>query len=108
MIKTEKEYEKALARLEQLFQLKVPDENEELNELSDLIEEYENKHYPIDLPDPIAAINFRVEQMGYTEDELERYLGKDYRDILNGKKELTEEIKEVLINEWGISKEVLN
>ncbi|WP_121966633.1 type II toxin-antitoxin system HigA family antitoxin [Myroides sp. N17-2] len=68
VIKTEKEYEDALTRLELIFDA-VPgtDAGDEVESLSILVEKYENEHYPIDLPDPIEAIKFRMEQLGYSQ-----------------------------------------
>ncbi len=67
-IKTEKDYQDALIRLETIFDAKVgTPEGDELEILGILIERYESEHFPIDLPDPIEAIKFRMEQMGYTQ-----------------------------------------
>lgn len=65
IIKTEEEYNQALARLELIFDAEVgTPEGDELELLSLLIDNYEKIHYPIDLPDPIEAIKFRMEQLG--------------------------------------------
>lgn len=73
VIKTEKEYEDVLARLELIFDA-VPgtDEGDEVESLSILVEKYENEHYPIDLPDPIEAIKFRKQQLGDSQGDVIR------------------------------------
>lgn len=63
-IKSEQDYEVALERLEVIFDaLPGTEESDELEILGMLIEKYEKEHYPMDLPDPIEAIKFRMEQM---------------------------------------------
>jgi HTH-type transcriptional regulator/antitoxin HigA len=65
IIHTKKEYEAALQRMEHIFDAKMgTPEGEEADELSMLIKNYEDIHYPIDKPDPQAAIQFRMEQLG--------------------------------------------
>ena len=65
-IKTEKDYQMALERLEVVFDAKSGSaEGDELELLGILISQYENEHFPIDLPDPIEAIKFRMEQLDY-------------------------------------------
>lgn len=73
-IKTEDEFEKALSRIEKLMDT-APDTPEmvELERLTALVERYEDEHYPMRPPDPVAAIKFRMEQLGLTpEDPPER------------------------------------
>lgn len=91
-IRTRKDYQKALDRLEVIFDAKKgTDEGDELEILGILIEQYENQHFPIDLPDPIEAIKFRMEQMGYTQTDLARVVGLKSRasEILNRKRKLS-------------------
>jgi len=65
LIKTEKDYDKALSRIEQLMDAKSGTaEMNELALLTALVEMYENRHFPISRPDPIDAIKFRMEQLG--------------------------------------------
>ena len=91
LIKTEEDYEKALVRLEKIFDA-TPDspDEDEAELLSILIEKYEEKHYPIEAPDPIEAIKFRVEQMGLKKTELTEILGYKSRvsEILRKKRKL--------------------
>lgn len=64
-IRTEEDYEAALARIEEIFEAKFDSpEGKELDILVDLVELYESKHVPMGYPDPIEAIKFRMEQMG--------------------------------------------
>jgi HTH-type transcriptional regulator/antitoxin HigA len=94
-IKTKKDYTDAMKRLEAIFDAKPgAKEGDESEILVLLIENYENKHYPIDLPDPIEAIKFRMEQMGYKQKDLEEIIGYKGRvsEILNKKRKLTLEM----------------
>ena len=76
LIKTDKDYNQALERLETIFDAKKgTQEGDELELLGILIDQYENENFPIDLPDPIEAIKFRMEQMGYTQNDLARIIG---------------------------------
>ena len=67
-IKTKKDYQNALKRLELIFDSKKGSDNgDELEILGILLEKYEDEHFPIGFPDPIEAIKFRMEQMGYNQ-----------------------------------------
>ena len=95
LIKTERDYNKALKRLETIFDAKPGSSNgDELEVLGLLIEQYENEHFPIGLPDPIEAIKFRMEQMGYNQGDLAKIVGLKSRasEILNKKRKLTLEM----------------
>ena len=75
-IKSEKDYYEAMERLEVIFDAKEGSpEGDELEILGILIDQYENEHFPIDLPDPIEAIKFRMEQLGYTQSVLAKVVG---------------------------------
>lgn len=92
IIETEQEYEKALTRLESIFDAKTNSaEKKEAELLVFLVEKYEDKHYPIESPDPIEAIKFRMEQMGYKQKDLAKIVGYKSRvsEILNRKRKLT-------------------
>jgi HTH-type transcriptional regulator/antitoxin HigA len=94
-IKTEKDYRKALIRLETIFDSRPGTrDGDELDILALLIERYENEHYPIEAPDPIEAIKFRMEQMGYKQKDLEAIIGYKghVSEILNKKRKLTLEM----------------
>jgi len=92
VIKTEEEYTKALKRLEEIFHAPVDSvEGDEADLLSILIEKYENELYPIEAPDPIEAIKFRMEQMDMTKKELAEIIGYKSRvsEIFSRKRKLT-------------------
>ena len=104
-IKTEKDYNQALERLEEIFDAKKgTKEGDELELLGILIENCENEYFPIDLPDPIEAIKFRMEQLDYTQNDLTKVIGLKSRasEILNKKRKLsksfTTRIDEIINN----------
>lgn len=91
-IRNEKDYQNALNRLEDIFDAKKgTEEGDELEILSILIDRYENENFPIDMPDPIEAIKFRMEQMGMKQKDLAEVVGFKSRvsEILNKKRKLT-------------------
>ena len=92
IIKTNDQYQEALKRLELIFDSEPgTKEGEELELLALLIDNYEKIHYPIDMPDPIAAIKFRMEQLDYKAKDLADILGFRSRvtEILNKKRKLS-------------------
>jgi len=110
VIKTEAEYRSALARFEKL--LEADEEHrayDDMELLSVLIEKYEDEHYPIDPPDPIEAIKFRMEQDGLTQKDLIPYIGSRSKvsEVLSGKRELTLAMIRALNKHLGIPAEVL-
>tara|TARA_B100000809_G_scaffold101249_1_gene99814 strand:+ start:1789 stop:2157 length:369 start_codon:yes stop_codon:yes gene_type:complete len=109
-IKTEKDYDKALERLELIFDA-TPNskEGDEAEILSLLIDNYENKHYPIGPPDPIEAIKIRMEEMNLKQKDLVGVIGGKSRvsEILNKKKRLTVEMIRELERTLHISASVL-
>ena len=110
IIKTNKEYQKALERLDKIFDAKKGSaEADELELLSLLIEQYEDKHFPLNLPDPIEAIKFRMEQMGYTQTDLANAIGLKSRasEILNRKRKLTLDMIRSLNEQMNIPIELL-
>ncbi|RZL46813.1 MAG: transcriptional regulator [Pedobacter sp.] len=93
-IKTEEEYDNALAHLYELMQTDIIEGSlisDELEILSLLIKEYELVHYPVSYPNPIEAIKFRMEQMNLSENELSTLLGTRSRksEVLSGKRKLS-------------------
>lgn len=91
-IKTEQDYNQALERLNKIFHAEVDSlEGDEAEILSILIEKYEEKNYPIGMPDPIEAIKFRMEQMNMKQKDLAEIVGFTSRvsEILNKKRKLT-------------------
>ena len=109
-IKTEKDYNKALQRLEIIFDSKNGSpEGDELEVLGILIDKYENEKFPISLPDPIEAIKFRMEQMGYNQKDLANIVGLKSRasEILNRKRKLSLEMIRQLHERLHIPTDVL-
>jgi HTH-type transcriptional regulator/antitoxin HigA len=109
-IKTEEDYNEALERLEVIFD--APEnspEGDEVQILGMLIENYENEHFAIGLPDPIEAIKFRMEQMGYTQADLAGIIGLKSRasEILNRKRKLSLEMIRQLHEKMNIPTDVL-
>ena len=92
VLKTEDDYNQALKRLDEIFHAPIDSkEGDEAELLSILIEKYEDDHYPIEPPDPIEAIKFRMEQMGMTKKELAEIIGYKSRvsEIFSRKRKLT-------------------
>jgi len=110
LIKNEVDYHEALERLEVIFdaQPNTP-EGDELEVLGLLISNYENEKHPIDLPDPIEAIKFRMEQLGCTQTELAAIIGLKSRtsELLNKKRKLTLTMIRKLNKALNISTDVL-
>ena len=95
VIKSEKDYQQALKRLEVIFDAPINSpEGDEAEILSLLIEKYEEEHYPIDPPDPIEAIKFRMEQMNLSKNDLAEIIGYKSRvsEIFSRKRKLTLEM----------------
>ena len=110
VIKNDKQYNKAINRLEQIFDAKKSTrEGDELELLSLLIDKYEQEKYPIDFPDPIDAIKFRMEQLGYQQKDLVSAIGLKSRvsEILNRKRKLTLEMIRKLSTELNIPTDIL-
>ncbi|MBT8259039.1 MAG: transcriptional regulator [Flavobacteriaceae bacterium] len=109
-IKTEQDYQEALERLEVIFDAKPgSEEGDELEILSILIDKYENDNFPIDLPDPIEAIKFRMEQLNMRQKDLVEIVGFKSRvsEILNKRRKLTLEMIRSLNRSLKIPTEVL-
>ena len=91
-IKTEADHKRALKRIEAIFDAKPgTPEGDELDILATLVEKYEDEHYPIKPPDPVSAIEFRLEQLGLTRSALIEIIGSRSRvsEILNEKRPLS-------------------
>lgn len=91
-IRNDDDLQAAFRRLEGIFQAEEgTPEADEMEILVTLIEAYENTHYPIAPPDPVEAIEFRMEQQGLTPRDLEAYIGGSGRvsEVLNGKRPLS-------------------
>jgi HTH-type transcriptional regulator / antitoxin HigA len=110
VIKTEAEYSAAIEGFEALLDAQPGQPGyDERDVLAVLIERYEEEHFPIDMPDPIAAIKFRMEQSGLSQKDLVPYLGSRSRvsEVLSGKRELTLAMIRSLNKHVGIPADVL-
>lgn len=91
-IRTDVDYDAAVARITQLMGAKAGTAAaDELDVLATLVDVYESKRFPINTPDPIAVINFQIEQQGLTRKDLEPMIGSRARvsEVLTGKRALT-------------------
>mgnify|MGYP000126749610 CR=1 FL=1 len=110
LIKTEEEYKQALERLDEIFDAKIgTSESDEADVLALLIEEYENKQYPIETPDPIEAIKIRMEELGLKQKDLVGIIGGKSRvsEILNKKKKLNVDMVRTLATKLNLSARIL-
>lgn len=102
-IRNEQSYNQSLDRIEELWGAeRGTPEGDELEVLMTLVEVYEDKHYPMPPSDPVAAILFRMEQMGLRRKDLEQFLGPKSRvsDVLNRKRTLS--MKQVVNLHYGM------
>lgn len=109
-IRTEADYEAALAEIKRLWGAAAgTPEGDRLDILATLVDAYEDEHYPMDPPDPIEAIKFRMEQQGLTRKNLEGILGTRTRvaEVLNRRRGLSINMIRRLHEKLGISAEVL-
>lgn len=110
IIKTKKDYKAAMARIDEIFDAEPgTPEGDELELLTTLVELYETKAFPIDLPDPLTAIRFRMEQQGLKPKDLVPYIGSPSKvsEILSGQRSLSLSMIRSLIEGLGIPAEVL-
>jgi HTH-type transcriptional regulator/antitoxin HigA len=109
-IRTQKDYRATLKQIEGLMSAKAnTPEGELLDVLATLVEAYERKHFPMDLPDPVEAIKFRMEQLGLTPKDLQPMIGRLNRvyEVLNHKRPLTLAMIWRLHNHLGIPAECM-
>ena len=109
-IRSKADYEKALAEVARLWGAKGRTRwGDRLEVLATLIDAYEAEHYPMDPPDPIEAIKFRMEQQGLTRKDLEPLIGTRTRvaEVLNRKRNLSIGMIRRLHDRLGISADVL-
>jgi len=109
-IRSERDYEAALGRISELMDAE-PDsrEGDELDILVDLVELYESKHVPMGYPNPIAAIEFRMEQAGLRPADLATFIGSRAKvsEVLSGKRAITMPMARALHEHLGIPADVL-
>lgn len=109
-VRTKADYRRTLKEIETLMDAAPhTPKGERLDVLVALVEAYERKHYPLELPDPVEAIKFRMEQMGLTPKDLEPMIGRRNRvyEVLNRKRPLTMKMAWRLHCELGIPAESL-
>jgi len=109
-IRAEADYERALRRVEELWNSpEGSPESDELDILATLIEAYEREHYPIELPGPIEAIKFRLEQKGKDSSALIGIIGQRTRvyEVMRGKRPLSLNMIRNLHEKFDIPAEVL-
>ena len=109
-IRTEADYDATMAEVERLWGARSgTPRGDRLDVLVTLIEAYEEKHFPIDPPDPIAAILFRMEQQGLKRKDLEPLIGSRARvsEVLAGRRNLSLQMIRRLHKDLGIPAEVL-
>ncbi len=109
-IKNKKDYEATLKKIESLMDAKrnSPD-FDELEVLSILVEKYEDEHFPINSPDPIESIKFRMEQMGLSQSDLVPVIGSRSKvsEVLSGKRGLSVRMIRALHDRLKIPAEIL-
>ncbi len=109
-VNTEADYRAALKDIESLMMAKADSpEGEKLDILTTLVEAYESRHYPIDMPDPIEAIKFEMEQQELSVADLEPMIGRRSRvyEVLAHKRGLSLNMIRNLNKCLGIPAEVL-
>jgi HTH-type transcriptional regulator/antitoxin HigA len=109
-IRNEQDYRDALGRVEALWDCREGSpECDELDVLATLVEAYEREHYPIEIPDPIEAIRFRLEQQGKNTRDLVGIIGQRTRvyEVLSGKRSLSLQMIRNLQESLGIPAHVL-
>ncbi|HMV39907.1 MAG TPA: transcriptional regulator [Plasticicumulans sp.] len=109
-VRTESDYRATLAEIETLMNAGAgTPEGDRLDVLVTLVEAYERQHYPLDFPDPVEAIKFRMEQQGLTVEDLVPVIGRKNRvyEILARKRPLTLRMIEGLHRVFSIPAESL-
>ena len=110
IIRTKKHYKEALAHVESLMDAKPNSKQEEELELwALLIEQYEKEHFPMEEPDPIEAIRFRMDQLGLIQKDLQKYIGQKSKvsEVMNRKRSLSLPMIRALHTHLGIPAETL-
>jgi len=109
-VRTKAKYRAALKEIESLMSAKAnTPEGDQLDVLTTLVEAYERAHFPMDLPDAVEAIKFRMEQSGLTVKDLEPVIGRKNRvyEVLSRRRPLTLRMIQGLHARFGIPAESL-
>lgn len=110
LLKTKADYKNALKRIDEIFDAKKGSpEFDELELLVALVELYEKEHFPIEAPDPVSAIKFRMEQEGLSNEDMVQYLGSKSRvsEVFSRKRSLSIAMIRKLVTGLHIPAEVL-
>ena len=109
-IRTEADYETVLTRIDELMDAEpASPEGRELDVLVDLVDLYERRHEPVGYPDPVGAIEFRMEQAGLSPRDLVPFIGTSAKvsEVLSGKRPITRPMARALHEHLGIPADVL-
>ena len=109
-IRTDKDLDRVLARINEIFDAEEnTPESDELDVLVDLVEHYESKRHPVDYPSAVAAIEFRLDQAGLTQEDLVPLIvgPSEVSDVLSGKRAITMSTARALHEHLGIPAAVL-
>ena len=108
-IRTERDYRRAVARIDELVTRPDAERNEELEVLTILVMAYEAEHVPDAPLDPIDYLKASMANRGLTQTDLSRLLGSSSRaaEVLNGKRELSKAMIRTLAEEWGLDANTL-
>ncbi len=109
-ILTDEDHEAALDRIDEIFEAEFDGpEGRKLDILVDLVEMYENKNVPLEYPDPLQAIRFRMDQAGLSKNDLVPFIGslEKVSDVLSGKISITMPMARALHEHLGIPTDVL-
>lgn len=108
-IRSEDDHASAMRRIDELWDSDRPEDEEEMDVLSVLVDAYEREHHQIDAPDPISAILFRMEQAGYERADLINLLGSrsHVSEILRRRRNLTLKMIRLLNQYWQIPADIL-
>ena len=109
-IRTDTDLDRALARINEIFDAaEGTPESDELDILVDLVEHYESKRYSMGYPSAVAAIEFRMDQAGLTQEDLVPLIGgpSQVSDVLSGKRAITMSMARALHERLGIPAAVL-
>lgn len=112
IIKSDADYEKALSAAEKLMDLDPApgtETGDQLELLTLIIKHYEDEHFPMEIPDPVDAIRFRMEQQGLLQKDLIPYIGSKSKvsEVLAGKRPLTLKMIRALNKALNIPAEIL-
>jgi HTH-type transcriptional regulator/antitoxin HigA len=109
-IRSEEDHAEALAEIERLWGAPVGSrEGDKLDVLTTLVEAYEEKHWPIDAPDPVDVLRYAISELGHTQAELAELLGSRPRasEVLNRRRALTIDMVHKISSRWHIPADVL-